>query len=129
MVEILNADIQLRQSSESGDREQAARQVRSLERQDANLRRALRTASAAAAERISVELDVVASELAEAKRRADALDREARPYRITTKLIQELIDQMTGLLDHAPLETRVAWVRDLFEGIDVDGVQQRAVAR
>ena len=49
--------------------------------------------------------------------------------RITTKLIQELIDQMTGHLDHAPLETRVAWIRDLFEGIDVDGVQQRAVAR
>jgi hypothetical protein len=40
-----------------------------------------------------------------------------------------LIDQMTGLLDRAPLETRVAWVRDLFERIDVDGVQQRAVAR
>jgi hypothetical protein len=36
---------------------------------------------------------------------------------------------MSGLLDHAPLETRVAWVRDLFERIDVDGVQQRAVAR
>jgi hypothetical protein len=45
------------------------------------------------------------------------------------KLIQELIDQMSGLLDHAPLETRVAWVRDLFERIDVDGVEQRAVAR
>jgi hypothetical protein len=77
----------------------------------------------------SVELDAVASELAEAKRRAEALDREARPYRITAKLIQELIDQMTGLLDHAPLETRVAWVRDLFERIDVNGVEQRAVAR
>jgi hypothetical protein len=129
MVEILNADIELRRSRENGDREQAARQVRSLERQDANLRRALRTASAAAAERISVELDAVASELAEAKRRAEALDREARPYRITAKLIQELIDQMTGLLDHAPLETRVAWVRDLFERIDVNGIEQRAVAR
>jgi hypothetical protein len=45
------------------------------------------------------------------------------------KLIRELIDQMTGLLDQAPLETRVARVRDLFERIDVDGVQQRAVAR
>jgi hypothetical protein len=43
MVEILNADIELRRSRESGDREQAARQVRSLERRDANLRRALRT--------------------------------------------------------------------------------------
>ena len=26
-------------------------------------------------------------------------------------LVQELIDQMAGLLDHAPLETRVAWVQ------------------
>jgi hypothetical protein len=79
MVEILNADIELRRGRRTGDREQAARQVRSLERQDANLRRALRTASAAAAERISVELDAVASELAEATRRAEALDQEARP--------------------------------------------------
>ena len=44
-----------------------------------------------------------------------------RPYRITTKLVQELIDQMAGLLDHAPLKPRVACVGDLFEGIDVDG--------
>ena len=37
---------------------------------------------------------------------------------------------MSGLLDHAPLETRVAWVKeDLFERIEVDGVQQQAVAR
>jgi hypothetical protein len=27
---------------------------------------------------------------------------------------------MNGILDHAPLATRVAWVRDLFERIDVD---------
>ena len=72
------------------------------ERQDANLQRALRTASAVGAERISVELDAVPSELAEAKRRADALACESRPCRITTKLIQELIDEMTGLLDHGP---------------------------
>ena len=89
----------------------------------------MRTTSAAAAERISIELEAVAIELAEAKRRAEAPDREARPYPITTKLIQELIDQMTGLLDHGPLETRVACVRDLFEQIDVDGVQQRVLAR
>jgi hypothetical protein len=115
--------------AETGDRKPATRQVWNLERQDADLRRALRTASAKAAERTSVELDAVASELAEAARHAEVLDREARPYRITSKLIQELIDQMTGLLDHAPLETRVAWVRDLFDRIDVDGVQQSAVAR
>ena len=71
----------------------------------------------------------MAVELGEAKQRAEAIERELRPYRITTKLVQELIDQMAGLLDHAPLETRVAWVRDLFEGIDVDGVEQCAVAR
>jgi hypothetical protein len=29
---------------------------------------------------------------------------------------------MSGLLDRAPLETRVAWVRDLFKRIDIDGV-------
>ena len=71
----------------------------------------------------------IAVELGEAERGAGASERESRPFRITTKLIQELIDQTTGLLDHAPLETRVTWVRDLFKHIDVDGVEQRAVAR
>ena len=51
-----------------------------------------------------------------------------RPYGIRTKLILELIDQMTGLIDHASLETRVALVWELVEGIDVGGVEQRAVA-
>jgi hypothetical protein len=27
---------------------------------------------------------------------------------------------MNGILDHASLATRVAWVRDLFERFDVD---------
>src|SRR5207244_6291304 len=31
-------------------------------------------------------------------------------------------------LDHAPLATRVAWVRDLFERIDVDSRDEKAVA-
>jgi hypothetical protein len=52
---------------------------------------------------------VIETERAPRAGRAEALDGEARPYRITTKLIRELIDQMTGLLDHAPLETRLAW--------------------
>ncbi len=43
--------------------------------------------------------------------------------------MQQLLDQMSGLIEHAPLETRVAWVRDLFEQVEVDGVEQRAVAR
>ena len=35
------------------------------------------------------------------------------------------IDDMNGILDHAPLATRVAWVRDLFERIDVDRRERR----
>jgi hypothetical protein len=35
---------------------------------------------------------------------------------------------MNGILDHAPLATRVAWVRDLFERIDVDSRDEKAVA-
>ncbi len=35
---------------------------------------------------------------------------------------------MTGILEHAPLDTRVAWVRDLFERIDVDSRESHAVA-
>jgi hypothetical protein len=36
---------------------------------------------------------------------------------------------MNGILDHAPLAKRVAWVRDLFERIDVDSRDEKAVAR
>ena len=35
---------------------------------------------------------------------------------------------MNGILEHAPLETRVAWVRDLFTQIDVDSREGKAVA-
>jgi hypothetical protein len=35
---------------------------------------------------------------------------------------------MDGILDHAPLATRVAWVRDLFERIDVDSRAEKTVA-
>ncbi len=129
MVEILNSDLELRNSRRSGDHDRAISQVRSVERQDANLRRALRTAAPSAAERTPVELDSVAGELREATRRVEAFDIELRPYRITKRLVQQLLDQMSGLIEHAPLETRVAWVRDLFEQVEVDGVEQRAVAR
>ena len=44
------------------------------------------------------------------------------------KLVRQTIDEMTGILEHAPLDTRVAWVRDLFERIDVDSRESRAVA-
>ena len=35
---------------------------------------------------------------------------------------------MNGILDHAPLATRVAWVGDLFERMDVDSRDEKAVA-
>ena len=51
-----------------------------------------------------------------------------RPLRITTRLVRHTIDDMNGILDHAPLATRVAWVRDLFERIDIDNRHEKAVA-
>ena len=35
---------------------------------------------------------------------------------------------MNAILEHAPLDTRVDWVRDLFERIDADSRESRAVA-
>lgn len=35
---------------------------------------------------------------------------------------------MSGLLEHAALDTRVVWVHDLFERIDVDSRERRVVA-
>jgi hypothetical protein len=71
---------------------------------------------------------VVSTELGAATDRLGDLQRTERPLRITSKLIGETIDEMTGILEHAPLETRVAWVRDLFTQIDVDSREGKAVA-
>jgi hypothetical protein len=35
---------------------------------------------------------------------------------------------MNVILDHEPLATPVAWVRDLFDRIDVDSSDEKAVA-
>lgn len=48
--------------------------------------------------------------------------------RVTPKLVRDTIGEMTGLLEHAALDTRVACVRDLSERIDVDSREERAVA-
>jgi hypothetical protein len=45
---------------------------------------------------------------------------------LTKTFVQQTIDQMTGLVEHAPMDTRVAWVGDLFER--VDGREEHAVA-
>jgi hypothetical protein len=56
------------------------------------------------------------------------LELRERPLRITKKLVDQTIDEMTGILERAPLDTRVAWVRDLFERVDVDSCEHKAVA-
>jgi hypothetical protein len=120
MVEIINEDVHLRAERQGPDLEQARGKVRRHEREDANLRRALRTAGPTAAERIALEIDSVAAEIAQAESRLDQLEEIQQPLRITPKLIRDTIDEMSGLIEHAALDSRVAWVHDLFERIDVD---------
>lgn len=110
------------------DLAQANARVRRLEREDANLRRALRTATPRAAERIQLEVGTVAEELSQAKARLGRLEEAQQPMRITPTLIRETVDEMSGLIEHAGLDTRVAWVHDPFERIDVDSREEHAVA-
>ncbi len=102
--------------------------MRDLQKQDANLRRALRSARPNAAERITLEIDEVAAELRQAQHRLEQLEEVQQPMSVTPKLIRDTIAEMSGLLEHAALDTRVAWVRDLFDRIDVDSREERAVA-
>lgn len=44
------------------------------------------------------------------------------------KSIQQTMDEMTGLIDNAALDTRVARVRDLLDRVTVDGREEHAVA-
>lgn len=44
------------------------------------------------------------------------------------KFIQQTMDEMTGLIDNAALDTRVARVRDLLDRVTVDGREEHAVA-
>lgn len=66
--------------------------------------------------------------LAGATARLGDVERTERPLRITSKLVGETIRKMTRILEHAPLDTRVAWVRDLFAQIDVNSREGNAVA-
>ena len=63
MVGIINEDIRLRTAERKPAVKRAAAAVRDLQRQDGNLRRALRPARPDAAERIALEIDDVAAEL------------------------------------------------------------------
>jgi Recombinase zinc beta ribbon domain len=128
MVHLLNEDIQMRAERRTPNLDEADARIRKLQHEDANLRRALRSAGPKASERIGVELEAVAAELETAQARLAELDQAEQPLRITTKLVRQTIDDMNGILDHAPLATRMAWVRDLFERIDVDSREEKAVA-
>ena len=46
----------------------------------------------------------------------------------TKKFVQRTMDEMTGLIDNAALDTRVAWVRDLLDRVTVDAREEHAVA-
>ncbi len=128
MVTLLNEDIRMRADHRGPDLERGRAQVRKLEQQDENLRRALRTAGPRAAERITVEMESVAAELGAATARLHEFELQERPLRITEKLVNETIGEFNGILEGAPLDTKVAWVRDLFERVDVDSRELNAVA-
>jgi hypothetical protein len=72
------------------------------------VRRALRSAGPNAAERITLEIEAVAVELRQATTSLGITEVIERPLRVTPKLVRQTIDEITGILEHAPLDTRVA---------------------
>ena len=82
MVTLLNADIRLRAEHRGPDLDGARARVRKLEQQDANLRRALRTAGPRATERITLEIETLRAELAAATAHS--------PFVLTTSCYLEL---------------------------------------
>jgi len=76
-------------------------------KQDANLRRALRTARPNAAERIALGIDEVAAELRQGAAKLE-IERVQEPMPTTKRFVQQTMDEMTGLIENAALETRVA---------------------
>ncbi|MFZ0492868.1 MAG: hypothetical protein WAM81_06670 [Acidimicrobiia bacterium] len=61
----------------------------------------------------------------EATARLDRAEEVGQSVLVTPKLVSDTIDEMSGLLERAALDTRVAWVRDLFES-DRGGQPRRA---
>lgn len=73
-----------------------------------------------AAARMSLEIDEIAAGLRQAQLRLEQLEEVQQPMWVTPRLIRDTIADVSGPLEHAALDTRVAWVRDLFERIDAD---------
>jgi hypothetical protein len=128
MIDIINEHVRLQVENQAPGLEWVRRQIASLEKQDANLRRALRTARPNAAERIALEIDQVAAEIRQAVDKRDQLEELRAPMSTSKKFVQQTMDEMTGLIENAALDTRVAWVRDLLDRVRMDGREEHAVA-
>jgi hypothetical protein len=76
--------------------------------------------SSATRDRCAPEPDNRRSARATPTARLNDLQLTERPIRITKKLVDDTLAQFEGILERAPLETRVATVRDLFERVDFD---------
>ncbi len=128
MVEIRNEDIRLRAARQGPDLAQTNARVRQLEREDANLRCALRTAKPNAAERTALEIDEVAAEMRQAVAKRDNLEQVRKPLSTSKRLVQQTMDEKTGLIENSALDTRLAWLRDLLDRVTVDGREEHAGA-
>jgi hypothetical protein len=126
MVEIRNVDIRLRAARQGPDLAQTNARVRQLEREDANLRCALRTAKPSAAERTALEIDEVAAEMRQAVAKRDNLEQVRKPLSTSKRLVQQTMDEKTGLIENSALDTRLAWLRDLLDRVTVDGREEHA---
>jgi site-specific DNA recombinase len=128
MIDAINEHGRLRAENQAPDLQRVQRQIASLEKQDANLRHALRIAKPNAAERIALEIDKVAAEMRQAVLKRDELEQVRKPLSTSQKFVQQTMDEMTGLIENSALDTRVAWVRDLLDRVTVDGREEHAVA-
>jgi hypothetical protein len=57
-----------------------------------------------------------------------ALAKARRTLTQTVRTVNKTIGEFNGILEGAPLDTKVGWVRDLFERVDVDSRELNAVA-
>jgi hypothetical protein len=78
--------------------------------------------------RVNVGIDAVAAELERPRHGSPSLTWRSGHSGSQHSSFGRRSTTWNGILDHAPLATRVAWVRDLFERIDVDSRDEKAVA-
>jgi hypothetical protein len=71
------------------------------------------------------EIETVSAGLAAATARLNDLQLTERPLRITKKMVDDTIEQFNGILERAPLDTRVATEKELFERVDVAAESSR----